>query len=160
MTPFNHVENPTVYGPKTPWLSFSDPDRFPNGVDRFGDTTVFFRVRDFLTDLKKTGNCGNVAILSNRQLAAYFLDKVKANLEGKDPAKISQLIAKLDQLKGQYPLSGSQLAGLQAMLVEMGFSNTKARDRMRVLKAYMHQGANAEMLFYGPVPESYLRIER
>ena len=163
-TPFNHIQNPANYGPKTPWLSFSDTRVFPDGVKRFGDTAVFFRVRDFLNDLKKTGNCGNVAILTSKQLTDHFLGKIKAALTKLKPpptsVQINQLIAKLDQLKRKYPLEGPDYEEVKKMLASWGASKIQIDNIIRVGQAYTHQGANAELLFYGSVPESYLRIVR
>lgn len=159
-TPFQHIENPSAYASKTPWLSFSDTRVFPNGVKRFGETTVFFRVHDFLNDLKKTPNCGNIAILTNKQLASFFRKKVEDALTGKDANKVQNFIKKLDQLKSKYPLEDTDYKALQLMLTDMGFTKTKAQKAMKIFTAYMHQGANAEILFFGSVPASYLRIIR
>lgn len=164
-TPLNHIENPTHYGPITPWLSFSDTRVIPDGVERFGETKLFFRVRDFLNDLKKTANCRNVAILTNQQLASYFSERIKATLMRlKVPPtadQIKALMDKLDQLKSAYPLEGRHWKEITAMLKAVGCkSNSQVDEAMTWIKGYMHQGANAEILFYGPVPESYLRIVR
>lgn len=171
-TPFNHIENPTHYGPLTPWLSFSDTRVFPNGVKKFGDTQVFFRVKDFLNDLKKTLNCQNVAILTNKQLSAYFLDMINNALKDvKDRDKVREFLNRLNQIKERIielqkrsedaAVTPEEYKELMQRLEDMGIPSNATRKKVeRFYTGYLHQGSNAEILFFGPVPESYLRIVR